>query len=137
MIFLSAIIPPKFLSRWERARSAGPAGRSLRKGDGLSICNPHPTRFDSGFALSGSRFAARRPLPEGEALFSELLTNDLCAVSKRVQFHLRNHARQRLHSAIGAKRDSLWRDCSDDFADACRNLFRRFDGVRAYIQDAD
>ncbi len=57
------------------ARSASPIGRSLRRrldapGEGHSIgrnSHPHPTRFYLGFALSRSRFAARRPFPEGQA----------------------------------------------------------------------
>ena len=48
--------------------SPSPSGRGQGEGHKISFdSDHHPTRRHLGFALSGSRFAARWPLPKGEA----------------------------------------------------------------------
>ena len=84
---------------------------------------------------------AVRPSPrtpfEVLRLAHDLFADDLRAVGKRLQLHLRDHARQRLHAAVGAQRHALRRHGLEHLPDALGDLLRRFDRVGADIEHAD
>jgi NADH-quinone oxidoreductase subunit F len=67
----AALVIQAGASPFGRGRGAG-AGEGLSLDEFLKSCDPHPAGFSLGFALSGSRFAAGRPLPGGEGLLKRV-----------------------------------------------------------------
>src|SRR5262245_58759180 len=55
-------------------------------------------------------------------LASDFLANDVRGLGERVQLHLRDHTRERLHAAVAAERDLVGRDVLQRRADALGDL---------------
>src|SRR5581483_520511 len=83
--------------------------------------------------LAGDEAAAGRP----PASLRHLVADDGGSLHERLQLHLRDHPRQRLHAAVGGERDPVRRDVLEHLADAAGDLLRRLDHHRADVEDAD
>src|SRR5512135_2382926 len=62
-------------------------------------------------------------------LASNFFADDRGALGEGLELHLRDHARQRLHAAVGAEGDLLGRHVLQHFADALGDLLRLLDRV--------
>src|SRR6188508_876042 len=67
----------------------------------------------------------------------DFLPHQRSALGERVELHLRHHARQRLHAAVGAQHHLIRRHCGDDFLDARGNRLRRLDGIGTDVEHTD